>query len=151
MAASLEIEHGSSFFRFQRHMVESAERLCRAQQRNGRPKIEDPRVTARLARAAANCAAAQVLHYRALWVTEERKPNHAYGPASKMFSSEAFRADSADLLNLTAPESLASASKDAAVVNRAYRHSQLAAVYGGTTEVHRSMIAEKHLGLPRTR
>jgi alkylation response protein AidB-like acyl-CoA dehydrogenase len=68
-----------------------------------------------------------------------------------MFSSEAFRADSADLLNLTAPESLASASADAAYINRAYRHSQLAAVYGGTTEVHRSMIAEKHLGLPRTR
>jgi alkylation response protein AidB-like acyl-CoA dehydrogenase len=151
MAASLEIEHGSSFFRFQRHMLECAERLCRTTQRNGQPLIEDPRVTTRLARVAANCAAAQLLHYRALWVTEERKPNHAYGPASKMFSSEAFRADSADLLNLTAPESLASASADAAYINRAYRHSQLAAVYGGTTEVHRSMIAEKHLGLPRTR
>jgi hypothetical protein len=68
-----------------------------------------------------------------------------------MFSSEAYRADAADLLDLTAPESLASASRDAAYINRSYRHSQLAVVYGGTTEIHRSMIAEKHLGLPRTR
>jgi alkylation response protein AidB-like acyl-CoA dehydrogenase len=33
----------------------------------------------------------------------------------------------------------------------AYRHSQGTTIYGGTSEVHRSMIAERALGLPRTR
>ena len=52
---------------------------------------------------------------------------------------------------MTAPESLAYASKDAAFINQCYRHSQVATVYGGTSEVQRSQVAEKQLGLPRTR
>ena len=34
---------------------------------------------------------------------------------------------------------------------RAYVDSRVTRIYGGTSEVHRSMIAEKGLGLPRTR
>jgi alkylation response protein AidB-like acyl-CoA dehydrogenase len=133
-------------------MLECAERLCRAAPGEGnRPRIEEPRVLARLARTAANVSASELLHYRTLWAAEARKPNPAFGPASKMFSSETYRADSADLLNLTAPESLAFASEDAAYINRCYRHAQVSVVYGGSSEVHRSMVAEKQLGLPRTR
>ena len=105
----------------------------------------------RLTRAAANTMASECLHNRILWVTEEGKPNFAYGPAVKMFSSEAFRADSFDLLNLTAPESLAFADEDAVIINLSYRHSQVTTVYGGTSEVQRSQVAERQLNLPRTR
>lgn len=31
------------------------------------------------------------------------------------------------------------------------RHSAVASIYGGTSEINRNMIAEAHLGLPRTR
>jgi alkylation response protein AidB-like acyl-CoA dehydrogenase len=151
MAASLELEHGVAFHQFSEPMLEAAERLCRTALRGGRPLIEDPRALSRLARAAANVTAAELLHYRALWVAEEGKADLAYGPAAKVFASETYRADSADLLNLTAPESLAFANEDAAYINRCYRHAQVAVTYGGTSEVHRSMIAEKQLGLPRTR
>ncbi len=151
MASSLEIEHGMSFVRDQEELLHAAERFCRQTQRNGRPMIEDAGVQLRLARVAANVAASRMLHFRALWVSAERKTNLAYGPSSKMFSSEVYKSDSFDLLNLTAPESLAFASADAAYINLCFRHSQVSTVYGGTSEVHRSMIAEKQLGLPRSR
>jgi len=151
MATSLEIEHGMTFAREHRQLLESTERLCRELVCHGRPLVEDPMVQMRLARTQANQLAAQVLHYRALWVSAEGKENLAFGPASKMFSSEIYRADAADLLNLTAPESLAFTGPDASFINQCYRHSQVATVYGGTSEVHRSMVAEKLLGLPRTR
>ncbi len=151
MSLALEIEQGMTFGPYQERMVHAAERLCHKAQRQGKPAIEDPAVQRRLTRAWANAMASKGLHNRILWVTAEGKQNLAYGPAVKMFSSEAYRADSFDLLSLTAPESLAFASKDAAYINQCYRHSQVATVYGGTSEVQRSQVAEKQLGLPRTR
>jgi len=151
MGASLEIEHGMSFVRHHRELLNVAERFCSESQRNGRPMIDDTNVRQRLVKTAANVAAATMLHYRTLWVTAEKKPNLAYGPSSKMFSSEVYQKDASDLLNLTAPESLVFDSAEAAQINLCYRLSQVSTVYGGSSEVHRSMIAEKQLGLPRTR
>ena len=147
MAASLEMEHGMSFSDVHRRLLHAAERLCL--DRNG--TVGSARVQARLAKVAARVRASELLFCRAMWAAEQKLPNMAYGPASKLFSSEMFRADAADLLDLTAPESLAVASSDAATVNLAYRHSQVTTVYGGASEIHRSIIAERQLGLPRSR
>jgi alkylation response protein AidB-like acyl-CoA dehydrogenase len=151
MTAALEIEQGMTFVRDHSELLRAAEKFCRNTSRNGQPMIEDASVQVRLMRTAANVAAAEALHFRVLWTAAERKPNFAYGPSSKMYSSEVYKSDAADLLNLTAPESLAFASAEAALINQCYRHSQVATVYGGTSEVQRSMIAEKQLNLPRTR
>jgi alkylation response protein AidB-like acyl-CoA dehydrogenase len=151
MAGALEIEQGMTFVRHHGELLRAAERFCRQTQRRGRPMLGDTQTQRRLAAAAANLAAAQVLHCRTLWTSAEGKPNFAYGPSSKMFSSEAYRQDAFDLLNLTAPESLAFDSAEAKSINLAYRHSQVATIYGGTSEVQRSLIAEKQLGLPRSR
>jgi len=151
MAASLEIEHAMTLVKEHEHLLAAAERFCQATTRNGRPMIESPSVQVRLTRVAANVAASEVMNFRALWAAAEVKPEFAYGPASKMFSSEVYKSDAFDLLNMTAPESLAFASRDAAFINQCFRHSQVATVYGGTSEIHRSMVAEKQLGLPRTR
>jgi alkylation response protein AidB-like acyl-CoA dehydrogenase len=151
MAASLELEHGLSFIKSQRSMLRAAERFCRATLRDGRAMIEDPAVVTKLARVAGHIAVCDVITNRALWAAAERKPAPAFGPAAKLFSSEKFRTDAADLLDLTAPECLADDSAAAAHLNLAFRHSQGTTIYGGTSEVHRSMIAERQLGLPRTR
>jgi alkylation response protein AidB-like acyl-CoA dehydrogenase len=151
MAASLEIEHGMSFSKEHRALLAAAEALCRETVRDGRPMIEDPQVLTRLARVAANVSASEMLHFRTLWSIAEKRPGNAFGPASKMFSSEAYRADAAALLDMTAPQSLLSDSPAAVRINESYRHSQVTTVYGGTSEIHRSVIAEKSLGLPRTR
>jgi 3-oxochol-4-en-24-oyl-CoA dehydrogenase len=151
MAASLEMEHGGGFGPVQKRMVRAAEQLCRTVRRGGRPLIEDGGVRARLARAAAHATLSEILGLRAVWAGVEKKPNLAYGPMVKLFSSEKFLEDSSDLLDLTAPWSLSKRAGPAGFLNQCYRHSQGTTVYGGTSEVHRSLIAERALGLPRTR
>lgn len=151
MAASLEMEHGASWITSQRHMLHEAEAFCRETTRAGKPMIDAPAVASRLARVFVSNAVTDVIRLRALWASAEKKPNTAQGSMSKLFSSERFRVDAADLLDLTAPESLSKRDGPAAYINLSYRHAQGATIYGGTSEVHRSMIAERALKLPRTR
>jgi alkylation response protein AidB-like acyl-CoA dehydrogenase len=70
---------------------------------------------------------------------------------SKLFSSEKFLTDSNDILELAAPESLTKQSGPLGYINQCSRHASATTIYGGTSEVHRSMIAEQALGLPRSR
>ena len=79
------------------------------------------------------------------------EPDLAYGPASKVFTTEAYIVDSADLLNLSAPGSLVRGKSGLGLVEDGYRHSTATSIYGGTSEVLRSMVAERRLGLPRSR
>ncbi|WP_165189707.1 acyl-CoA dehydrogenase [Caulobacter soli] len=151
MSASLELEHGGGFAKYQRAMLDAGEKLCREITWRGKPLIEDAAAQARLARTTANLWVSELLTYRATWVIAEKKTNLAYGPMAKMFSSEKFLSDARDLLDLTAPYSLSKRKGPAAEINMFYRHAQGSTIYGGTSEVHRSMIAERGLGLPRTR
>lgn len=151
MSASLELEHGGGFAKYQRKMLEAGEKLCGEVSFQGKPLIEDGAAQARLARTTANLWVSELLIFRATWVIAEKKTNLAYGPMAKMFSSEKFLSDARDLLDLTAPYSLSKRKGPAAEINMFYRHAQGSTIYGGTSEVHRSMIAEKGLGLPRTR
>ena len=91
-----------------------------------------------------------MLSFRSLWAAAEGRNTAWYGPATKMFSSERYLTDSAELLDMLAPYSLLEAGP-AGAVNLGYRHSQVTTTYGGTSEVHRSIIAERQLGLPRSR
>ncbi len=151
MAGALEMEHGGGFARSQRHMVHAAEELCRDIRYRSGPLIEDPAAQVRLARSTAHVFLSEVIAYRAVWAATRKMPNLGYGSMAKLFSSEKFLEDSADLLNLTAPHSLSKRSGAAAYLNQCYRHAQGTTIYGGTSEIHRSMIAERGLGLPRSR
>lgn len=152
MAASLELEHGGGFAKVQKALHEDAVELCREINAPGGGKlIEQPHAQARLARTYANYLASELIAYRANWAQVERKTSYAYGPMAKMFSSEKFTTDSRDLLDLTAPYSLSKRKGPAGRINLEYRHAHGTTIYGGSSEVHRSMIAEKGLGLPRTR
>ena len=151
MSAALTMEQGASFAKHQVHVLKAAEELCREITFEGRPLIEDPQAQARLARAKSNVDIATLLGHRSLWCVVEKKPNLAYGPMAKMYSSELFLSDSADMLELTAPLSLSKRKGAAEFLNVSYRHAHGTRIYGGTSEVHRSMIAERTLGLPRSR
>jgi alkylation response protein AidB-like acyl-CoA dehydrogenase len=151
MSASLELEHGGGFAKYQRVMLAAAEKLCHQITFEGQPLIADASARRRLARTFANIRVSELLTYRATWTIAEKKANLAYGPMAKMFSSEKFLSDARDLLDLTAPLSLSKRKGPAAEINMFYRHAQGSTIYGGTSEVHRSMIAERGLGLPRTR
>ncbi|MCX7283201.1 MAG: acyl-CoA dehydrogenase [Novosphingobium sp.] len=153
MSSALELEHGGGFAKPMTHCLHSAEQVCRDQAApaGGGKLIDDTRVKARLAKALANIWVAQLFEYRAAWAGAEKKPSPAYGPMAKMHSSEKFLEDARDLLDLTAPLSLTKREGAAAMLNQCYRHAHGTRIYGGTSQVHRSMIAERALGMPRTR
>jgi len=151
MAAGLELEHGGGFSKSQRAMLKAAVQVCRDIQFDGRPLIEQTQAQVRLARSAANLMVSDMLTFRAVWASTEKKPNAGYGPMAKMYSSEKFLSDARDLLDLTAPYSLTKQTGPAGYLNLCYRHAQGTTIYGGTSEVHRSLIAERALGMPRTR
>jgi len=151
MAAGLELEHGGGFGKVQRAMLKAAVQACKDIKFDGRPLIEQTQAQVRLARSAANLMASDMLTFRAVWASSEKKPNAGFGPMAKMYSSEKFLSDARDLLDLTAPYSLSKQPGPAGFLNLCYRHAQGTTIYGGTTEVHRSLIAERALGMPRTR
>jgi 3-oxochol-4-en-24-oyl-CoA dehydrogenase len=151
MSASLELEHAGGFAKYQSSMLRAAETLCRDIVRDAKPLIEEPQAQQRLVRTLAHIWISELITYHAQWAATEKKPNLAYGPMAKMFSSEKFLTDARDLLDLTAPLSLSKRKGAAAELNVFYRHAQGATIYGGSSEIHRSMIAERGLGLPRTR
>lgn len=151
MSAGLELEHGGGFGKVQRAMLKAAVQLCREIKVQGRPLIEQGQAQVRLARAAADLMVSDMLSFRATWAGVEKKPNAGFGPMAKMYTSEQFLVDARDMLDLTAPYSLAKREGPAGFLNQCYRHAQGTTIYGGTSEVHRSMIAERALGMPRTR
>jgi alkylation response protein AidB-like acyl-CoA dehydrogenase len=151
MAVGLELEHGGGFAKVQRAMLRAAVELAGEIRWQGRPLIAEAQAQVRLAKSAANLMVSEILTFRAIWASMNKKPNAGFGPMAKMYSSELFLKDARDLLDLTAPVSLSKRAGAAGFLNQCYRHAQGTTIYGGTSEVHRSMIAERALGLPRTR
>lgn len=153
MAAAMKLEHsGEGYHVSQPALVEAAVEWARtATGEDGQPRLDDPRVRLRLARAATHNEIADLLCRRAVWAAVENLPSRAYGPMSKLFSTETYMNDGADLLQLAAPDSLFAGHDPAGVIEYKHRHAIANTIYGGTSEVHRSVIAEQALGLPRTR
>lgn len=153
MASAMKLEHsGEGYHISQPALVEAAIAWAHeATDVSGRRRIEDPDVRARIARAAVHNEVADLLCRRAVWAGVEGVPSRAFGPMSKLFTSETYMKDSADLLELAAPDSLLEGHDALGVLEFKHRHAMGTTIYGGTSEVHRSVVAEQALGLPRTR
>ncbi len=159
LAHALELEHGGgglgAFYEEHLEVVEHAASWARSTSRNGRPAFEDPRVRDRLAYALVRAEVALSLGLRGLWVGVDGEAKGAEGPMTKLFGAESFIADSADLLDLAAPDSLLDACEGDAAgsggIELAYRLSAGTSVYAGTSEIMRSIIAQVGLGMPRSR
>ena len=153
MAATLELEHGGDQYRISfSSMVKHAVEWAKSTLRDGEPLIEHADARMRLARVAVHVAIAKDLCYRSIWATSNRVLGRAaFGPMSKLFSTEHYQTDAADLMDLAAPWSLFSGRDGLGHVEIGYRQSIGMTIYGGTSEVHRSLIAEQGLGMPRSR
>lgn len=151
MSATLELEHSASYAKVLQRMLRAGEQLCREIRHGGRPRIEDGSAQARLARIFTQAQVAIVLNERMMWAVHEKISVSACGPMARLQSAEAFLEGARDLMDLTAPTSLSKRSGPVAFINQCYRHAHAARIYGGSQEIQRSQIAERHLGLPRTR
>jgi alkylation response protein AidB-like acyl-CoA dehydrogenase len=74
---------------------------------------------------------------------------------AKLFTSEAFQRAASDLLDLLGAEGVLQHGAPGAPaegwVEHAHRHAAVMTIYAGASEIQRSIIAERGLGLPRSR
>jgi 3-oxochol-4-en-24-oyl-CoA dehydrogenase len=104
-----------------------------------------------LARFDAHVALLECLAVRTMWAAEAGCAERWYGPMCKLFGSESWHACCAELAARFAPHTLSGAHEVLAAIEHEARKGLQATIYGGTSEVQRSIIAETALGLPRSR
>jgi 3-oxochol-4-en-24-oyl-CoA dehydrogenase len=152
MATALEIEQagGGAFVRTHLRLLAEAVAYARETKRNGRPLIEGELVRTRLARVAAHATLSDLIMRYTVWCRATKVPPNAHSSMTKLFASEYLHIDSADMLDLCGAGALLSRST-LGELNLHWRHSHVCRIYGGTSEIHRSLIAERRLGLPRSR
>ncbi|MDQ7908566.1 acyl-CoA dehydrogenase family protein [Phytohabitans sp. ZYX-F-186] len=133
-----DLNIGSSWARLQRRGLAAAVRWARTARRpDGSHPIDDPTVRVRLGRIALDVEAAL----------------GTPGPMGRVRVSETLIRGSADLVDLVGPEALLPQGTEGCwedgILDYAHRFAQGTAIYGGTTEVFRNIIAQHVLGLPR--
>jgi len=122
---------------------------------DGSRVIDDPLVRERLADMRIDNEVARLLALRCSYVAATGGMPGVEGSMHKLWYAEAMTADAAELVDMLGAEGvLAHGEDDAPVdgwVEHLYRHAAVTTIYGGTSEVQRGIIAERGLGLPRSR
>lgn len=153
MASVLELEHGGADYHYlQTAMLRHALAWARRPSHEGAPPAARADVRRALARTAVHDAVSEVLCRRAAWGSVEGKDEISWGPMSKLFTTEVLYRDASALLALAAPVSvIRGVDPDLDRVELAMRRAIGMQIYGGTSEIHRSLIAEHALGMPKSR
>ncbi len=159
MRYALSIEHGGggTVTPGGEHLalVEAAAKWARSPHLGHAPRWENERVRTTLGRAAARARISNLLGLQALWAGAEGKPDRGLGPMGKLFRAESLIEDSGALMDMAAPWSLirngVTAAAGSGEIEFAYRFSTATSIYGGSSEIMRSIIAEAFLGMPRSR
>ena len=123
---------------------------------DGTPAEEDSHLRARLGRVAMHNAQVRLQAYRDAAVIEATGVAPAVESAlNKLNSAELLVEDCSDMLDLLGADGLLSltdaAPEPGQVVEFLYRFSVGTRIYGGSSQIMRSLIAERGLGLPRSR
>jgi hypothetical protein len=116
--------------------------------------IDDPLVRERLAVMRMNNEVAKLLAYRTSFVANSGTLPGVEGSMHKLFYAESMTADAAELVDMLGSEGVLQHGVDDAPVDgwveHLFRHAAVTTIYGGTSEMQRSIIAERGLGLPRS-
>ena len=88
---------------------------------------------------------------RDLWAADQGLSDRSFGPMSKLFVTQSHLENSWQVLQMAGPEGLPTGTHPLGVVELAHRRAYAETIYGGTNEIHRSLIAEQALGLPKSR
>lgn len=153
LGTALKLEQGGAEFFVSALiiMLRHALKWAETPDASGARPIDLPTTRARIAASHVRMVVANALDRRCQWAFVNSVPGKHFGPMAKLFASEALVTCSTDLVNLAAPFSLLQDHSDLGVVELESRKAIQATIYGGTSEVQRSIIAESALNLPRTR
>ncbi|UGQ09297.1 acyl-CoA dehydrogenase family protein [Yinghuangia sp. ASG 101] len=122
---------------------------------DGRTVLDDPLVAERIGRMAVDAEVARVLSLRIRWLAEKGEMPGVEGSMWKMFATEAAQRHYSDILDILGAEGVLTPDAEGAPVAGRFEHglrtSVVGTIYGGTSEIIREIIAERRLGLPKSR
>ncbi|GFG50208.1 acyl-CoA dehydrogenase [Mycolicibacterium agri] len=153
LGLSLRDEHASGWGPHIARLLHHVERWAAAPGDDGSPRLTKPDVRRRIARVAMELEVAMLLQRRCVWMTEQGQMPVAEGSMSKVFSTEALTRASQDVVELVGPDAMRSYWEPRAPEQGRFEHlmrfSLGTTIYAGTSEIQRSIIAQRGLGLPR--
>jgi alkylation response protein AidB-like acyl-CoA dehydrogenase len=154
LGLSLRDEHTSGWGPHLIRLLHHAERWATTSSPDdGSLPIVNADVRRRLARVAMETEVSMLLQRRCVWMLEQGAIPVAEGPMSKVFSTEALERASQDVVELVGADGLRSYLEPTAPEHGRFDHSLRfslgTTIYAGTSEIQRTIIAQRGLGLPR--
>ncbi|OBA86277.1 acyl-CoA dehydrogenase [Mycobacteriaceae bacterium 1482268.1] len=154
LGLSLQDEHASGWGPHISRLLQHVEHwAATTRSDDGGNQLTKPDVRRRIARIAMEDEVSRLLQRRCVWMTEVGRIPVAEGPMSKVFSTEALVRASQDVMEMVGPDSVRSYFEPTAPQQGRFEHlmrfSLGTTIYAGTSEVQRSIIAQRGLGLPR--
>jgi alkylation response protein AidB-like acyl-CoA dehydrogenase len=151
---ALEDEHASGWGPHIERLLRHTEAWAsNATDAAGNVRIDDKEVRRRLARVAMEVEVSTLLLQRCAWMDDVGQKTDAEGPMSKLFSTESLERAAQDLNELVGPDALRShfdpSAPENGLIQQIMRFSLGTTIYAGTSEVQRTIIAQRGLGLPR--
>ncbi len=117
--------------------------------------IADPVVRDRMAQVAIDNEISKLLTQRTVWKAAQGHLPGTEGSIAKVFATEAYQRAARWFQAAAGPEGLLGLRQPGAAadgwIDHDVRHSVPQTLQGGTSEINRNNIAERHLGLPRAR
>jgi len=117
--------------------------------------FNEPTTRERMARSIIDMQVATLLTMRSAWIAASGGMPGLEGSMTKVFAVEAYQRASSWTQATAGPAGLLQFHEEGAAgegfVEYDARHSPVMSIYGGTTEINRNNIAERHLGLPKSR
>jgi alkylation response protein AidB-like acyl-CoA dehydrogenase len=152
---ALQDEHSAGFTPHLARVLGAVERWASSTTDDGgRPALHDDGVRVRLARAATAAHVGSLLEARTTWLESQHRVPVVEGPMAKLFGTEALVRHSEDLAELVGADALRSrldpTAPERGYIEHVARLAVGTAIYAGTSEIQRNIIAERACGLPRS-
>jgi alkylation response protein AidB-like acyl-CoA dehydrogenase len=155
MRVALVFERSGGFRQVGATVAERVAQWARDQDLNGEPVTDSPVVRHRLARIAIEDEVARLLQMQVNWVAQQGGAPGVEGSMAKLFTTEHNQAAFAELMDLMGPSALlkqgAAHAPLGGLVEHDFRAGIVTTIYGGASEILRDIVAERRLGLPRSR